>query len=207
MRGSKNLKKGFSAIEMLVSVTLFSAVVTVSLGSMLSLVDASEKSRTLKTSMDNLSFAIEDMSRNIKHGSKYYCLNNPSYPVSVASNTASCSYSGSTSDGGTYLAFRDRDGNTSIYRLNNNRIQKKVITGWGSSSDNGSGYSDITAPEINVNRLRFYSSITNFVKGWTTNIQPYVVVAMVGTVGSKTRTQTEFNLMTSLTQRIPRSAL
>ncbi len=66
----KNYKKekGFTLIEMLIAVSLFSVVLIVSLGSIMTIVDVNKKSQTLTTVMNDLSFALENMTRSIKTG-------------------------------------------------------------------------------------------------------------------------------------------
>ena len=59
-------KSGFTLIEMLVSIALFSIVVTIAMGSIFTIIDANRKSQTLTLVMNNLNFALEIMTRDIK---------------------------------------------------------------------------------------------------------------------------------------------
>lgn len=58
--------KGFTLIEMLVSIALFSIVLTIVIGSIFTIVDSNKKARSLSTVMNNLNFAVESMTRDIK---------------------------------------------------------------------------------------------------------------------------------------------
>lgn len=65
---SKKSEAGFTLIEMIVSVGLFSIVMVIMLGAVLTIVDVNRKSQTLTTVMNNLNFALESMTRTIKTG-------------------------------------------------------------------------------------------------------------------------------------------
>lgn len=62
----KHKNKGFTLIEMLVSLTLFSVVVVITIGSIFTIIDSNRKSQSLSLVMNDLNFAIESMTRDIK---------------------------------------------------------------------------------------------------------------------------------------------
>lgn len=62
------LRKGYTLIEMLVAVALFSIVLMICLGSIMTIVDVNRKSQTLTSVMNDLSFSLENMTRTIKTG-------------------------------------------------------------------------------------------------------------------------------------------
>lgn len=62
----KNKKKGFTMVEMLVSVAIFSIVITMVMGTITTIVDASRKSRTMTEVMNNINFSFESMTRTLK---------------------------------------------------------------------------------------------------------------------------------------------
>lgn len=68
-----NTQQGFTIIEMIVSLALFSVVVTVSVGALLMLVGTNDDLQGEQSVMTNLSFALDSMSREIRTGSYYYC--------------------------------------------------------------------------------------------------------------------------------------
>lgn len=68
---NKQLQKGFSLAEVLVSLAIFGMVMAVGTGAVLSLVNASYKSRTLSSTMSNVQIALDQMSRTIREGSDY----------------------------------------------------------------------------------------------------------------------------------------
>ncbi len=73
MRVKQAQLSGFSLIEILVALGLFAFVSTASTAGLLTLIDANAKSQTLMLAMDNLSFVMNNLSRNIRTGNAYYC--------------------------------------------------------------------------------------------------------------------------------------
>ena len=69
----KIYNKGFTLIELMTAVSIFIVIMTVSMGSILSIFDANRKSRSLKTVMNNLNLALESMSREMRYGRSYNC--------------------------------------------------------------------------------------------------------------------------------------
>lgn len=65
------MKRGFSLIEMLVALALFASVVIVAVGSIVILIQGQKKSYFLQTNQDNVRFAIEAISREIRTGINY----------------------------------------------------------------------------------------------------------------------------------------
>lgn len=70
----KSLCRGFTLIEMMVSLALFSMVVTVSVGALLMLVGTNDQLQGEQSVMTNLSFALDSMTREIRTGTDYYCV-------------------------------------------------------------------------------------------------------------------------------------
>ena len=62
---------GFTLIEIMVAVSIFSLIMVISMGSILSVFDANKKSQTLRTVMDNMNFTLEGMTRTIRFGRNY----------------------------------------------------------------------------------------------------------------------------------------
>jgi prepilin-type N-terminal cleavage/methylation domain-containing protein len=65
---------GFTLIEMIVSLALFSVVVTVAVGALLMLIGANDQLQGEQSVMTNLSFALDSMTREIRTGTNYYCV-------------------------------------------------------------------------------------------------------------------------------------
>ncbi|HEC32851.1 MAG TPA: type II secretion system protein [Candidatus Kaiserbacteria bacterium] len=182
-------KKGFSLIEIMVAVSLFAVVMTISVGSLLSLIDANRKAQALNSVINNLNFALENMSRNIRVGDVYHCSTSTSVPSNI--NTPK-----DCSSGGALFAFEGNKGDPTdstdqiIYRFINSRIEKSI--------DGGATFIAITAPEVTINEMKFYTVGTT--RG--DSLQPRVVMTVQGTAGISAKSQTSFNLQTTVSQRV-----
>lgn len=198
--------RGFTLIEILVSVALFSVVMVVALGALLALSSATRRAEAINTAVNNLASALDTMTRNIRTGTEYYCgsggagnnTNNctlaPQFTFlsadganavtyCLSDNGSTCDYSGSTAAALTCATGKS----CSILRC---------ITAKGSVC--AGPYLPLTTPEINVSFLGF--TVTGAARGDQT--QPRVTILMSGSI-PVTATQTStFNLQTTVTQRI-----
>src|SRR3989344_4028496 len=127
--------RGFSIIEMIVAVAIFSIVMVVCVGALLSVVDVNQRVQSMKSIVNNLNYALETMVRNIRTGRDYECLN--------ASNLQPCS-----ANPGDAISFTDQRGNAVTYRrdASTNTIKR----------DLGVETLDLTDPVVLIDRLNFY---------------------------------------------------
>jgi len=180
----KNKKSGFTLVELIVSLGLFTVVMMISTSALLSLADTNKKVQSMRIAFDNLNLALESMSREIRMGSVYTC--NPSLPVILVPGTAGSNCTG----GNSTVAFFPQNGDTMVYRLNGSIVQR--------SKDGGSNFSDITSSNVIINELMFY------VRGalLTSGNQPHLTISLDGTAGS--RVSSKFRIQTTITQRAPK---
>lgn len=75
---SQKQNQGFTLIEMIVSLGIFSIVVTTAVGAMLILISTNQQLQSEQNVMTNLSFALDTMTREIRTGYSYYCTSVPS---------------------------------------------------------------------------------------------------------------------------------
>jgi prepilin-type N-terminal cleavage/methylation domain-containing protein len=182
----KNTQGGFTLIELLVSVAIFSVVMLIAVGSLLTMTEASRKAQALKSVMNNLNFALESMSRTIRVGTNYHC------GIGGAASTQDCI------QGSSYFAFEGSGGDPNdpsdqvVYRLIDSQIER--------STDGGDNFLAITASEVVIEDLQFY--VVGSAPGPDT-IQPKVVMTIQGYADITPRTRTEFNLQTTIAQRLP----
>src|SRR3989338_6356066 len=73
MKQNNDKQKGFTIIEMMISVALFSIIMTMGIGALLNANSLHKKSQKLRAIIDNLNFVMEDISRNIRLGTDYSC--------------------------------------------------------------------------------------------------------------------------------------
>jgi prepilin-type N-terminal cleavage/methylation domain-containing protein len=187
MKILKFKNRGFTLVEMLIAVSLFVVVVTISMGALLSIFDANRNAQASKTVMDNLNLALENMARTIRFGTDYHCGN-----TGTISEPRDCTNNNNGSD---FLAVSfdiNDDGNLDriIYRKNGTAIQR---------SDNGGvSYSDITSSNMVVEELVFRVFATDN----DDTDQPYVLVTLKGYAGVQGRSsKSEFSIQTVMSQR------
>lgn len=191
-------QQGFTLIEMIVSIGLFSVVMVLGASTLLSVVDANRKTQSLKSAINNLNFAVESMARTIRVGSSYHC--GASGPVPVT-DPLDCF------GGATFFAFEKENGISSdsedqvVYCLYNGSVCIDTGKQIARSTDAGANYIAITAPDVVIDSLRFYVTGAS-VEATPPQLQPKVVVSIDGHVGDSLRTQTYFKLQTTVSQRL-----
>lgn len=188
----KTQRKGFTLIEMMVSVSIFSIVMLIGTGSILAVVNANRKAQSIKSVVNNLNFALETMSRNIRVGTTYRCDGNlPN--SSSASVRRNCKNSGDD-----HLAIESQYGSPAttndqliyFYDATEQALFRQIGTSGAAVR--------ITAEEVKITYFRF------FVDGSKLDdegIQPRVRMLVEGyaDVGSERST---FRMQTTITQRL-----
>jgi type II secretory pathway pseudopilin PulG len=179
---SLSSKKGFTLIEILTSIGLFMVVMTIGMGSILGIFNAYKKTQALKTVMDNLNFALESMSREIRFGTNYHCGSgggNLTNPLNCPS-------------GDTQISFLSSDNLQIVYRLTGSQIEKSI--------NGGTTYVAVTAPEINIQRLNFY--VFGAGNAAVNTLQPKAIITVRGKAGTKVGFDSTFSVQTMVSQRI-----
>ncbi len=182
------IKRGFSLIEMMVAVALFSIVMIVSSTALLALVDASRKAQALQSVMNNLNTALDGMVRAMRMGATFHCGN-----IGDRTTPRDCVA------GDTLIAFEPFGGDADVagdqwiywYDSTAKRLYK--------SEDGGTNGYALTAPEIQIDDMKVY--VVGTTVGDT--IQPKVVLSVRGTAGvEKVKTRTTFNIQATAVQRV-----
>jgi prepilin-type N-terminal cleavage/methylation domain-containing protein len=195
--------QGFSLLEMIVASSIFVIIMLVIVGALISLSNASRKARAVRLVTDNLSAAIDSMSRNIRMGTYYHCgcgtagVPSTSGDANFPDGVRDCPMTDALGTGGDQcFAFEGPRGDPSIstdqfvYRLFNNRIQR--------SKDGGATFIDLTAPEINITDLHFFVYGTQLDQK-----QPLIIMLVRGTAAITPQTTTNFNIETTVEARAP----
>ncbi len=171
-------QKGFTLVEMIVSIGLFTIVLFISSSAFLVVLNADRKSRSTRITMDSLNISLEDMARRIKTGTAYRCGG-----TILDTGRRDCPSPGESS-----IVFTEQDGATrTAYRLDGTTIKRQVGT---------VGIElPVVAPEITINKLRF------IVGGSGTNdsVQPHVTILIDGATTGKI--PSSFNVQTTVTSR------
>lgn len=155
-------------MEMIVAVGVFSIVATLSVSSLLILTAAERRVFNNQTNQDNVRFALEVIAREIRLGRLYH-------GCAGASSPDSC------------FAFENAFGEDVWYRLNGGAIERSL--------DNVT-YQPITAPEVDIQSLRFY---------WTgetegDDLQPRVTIVIKALSPRGGENQSVMDLQTTVSQ-------
>jgi type II secretory pathway pseudopilin PulG len=179
-------QRGFTLIELTVSVALFIVVMLVAVGALLALVDANRKARALESVINNLNITLDGMVRAIRMGSIYNCggadVPNPATGANCASGGTSFSFAPYGSDAGDQTE-------RVVYTFSNGQLFR--------SMQGGSNPIAVTAPEVSINSMTFY--VVGTVVGDTA--QPKVVMVVKGTAGASNKTRTTFYIQATGVQR------
>jgi len=172
MQSMKN-NQGYTLIELIVAVGLFTIVMTLTSGVYLLMISLNQKAQGIATGIDNLNFALETMTRNIRTGTKYSCDPDP-YTIIDCPGP----------DGGTSFTFNSTVSNASItYTIGNGAITANGVP--------------LTDPSVNIETLKFY------LNGSTVGdaVQPNVTITVSGTVQTGHEQSQTFYVETGATMR------
>lgn len=173
--------KGFTLVEMIVSLGLFTIVLFIATNAFLAIVNVDRKSRATRIVVDNLNLALEDMTRNIKTGLTYYC------------GTTDTGGVGDCVLGGDTVYFTNQEGVRMGYYFDG-VVDHAIfrITGTGP----GAVVQRITSPEINISDLKFIvSGSSSFTSG--DRKQPMIIIMITGFLGENM----PIKFQTTVTQR------
>lgn len=191
--------RGFTLVEMMVSISLFGVIMLVSVGALLSLVDANRKARSLESVMNNLNISLDSMVRAIRMGTHYNCGSTaipqaPNWgdcaqgvaPLTIVPAVFSFAPYGSNPAAQTertvYSIANDAQGRARLYR----------------SQNGGSASIPVTAPEVEIEEMQMY--VVGSAPQDVT--QPKVVIVVRGAAGEDgTNIRTTFYIQATAVQR------
>jgi prepilin-type N-terminal cleavage/methylation domain-containing protein len=169
-------KRGFTLIELIVALGVFSIAIFIATSTFLNLQNAERRVQNEVNLQDNLRFGLEMMSKEIRTGRDYHCGLSPGIlPVDCPSGDIS-------------LTFQTAQLQSVIYRQIDNRIQK--------STDGGSSFQPLTSGDVFIEDLTFY--VSGSASG--DNLQPKVLISIKASVQTK-ETKKELSLQTLVSQR------
>jgi prepilin-type N-terminal cleavage/methylation domain-containing protein len=212
----KNTQAGFTLVEVLVSLAIFSIVVVSALGAMLAISDANRRVQQTRSVMDNLSLAIESISRNLRLGYMYHCAVYTSTPGVIPRTAAQMETSANCTSPnyGNFISFWDQYREPTVpteyasyYYLREFPDPSDLVDGKRGvimyknyTTPAGDPGVALTSPDIDVQNLRFYVLGAN--PSEKNNKQPRVIIVISGkTQIGKAQEPVEINIQTTVTQR------
>ena len=122
-----NRRRGYTLIELIIAVGLFALIMLLASGAYLLMINLNRQAQNIATGINNLSFALEAMTRDIRTGTGYDC-----------GGLSSCQVSS--------FSFKNENGTTVRYDLSGSALQKTI----------GAATSILTDPSVTISSLTFY---------------------------------------------------
>ena len=174
--------RGYTLLELIVSVALFTIVVTIAISTYLQMISLNRKARATNDLVSNLSYTLESIGRTIRTGKEYDC--------GGGGGSLNCWPGGSSQ-----FSFTDENGRDVTYILKSGGVVGMCID----SACTDSSASPLTDSRISIESLQF------FVQGVGTgdSTQPRVIIAVAGEiVPDPDEAPVSFSIQTSATQRL-----
>lgn len=193
-------KRGFSLVEMMVAMSLFSVVSIIVLGSILVLINGNRQNQIEQNTMSSLTMVLDTMSRDIRTGMDYYCRND------VESNNFSTTRDCVT---GAYgFSFREviprltapsgiSGDRVAFYRYEHNNGRGEIRRRAGENGERQA----ITPAQLDILELRFFTIATEPLVGPVDTYQPAVTIIIRAREVGQTSDEVIL-LQTTVTQRI-----
>lgn len=211
MQNKKNNKNGYTIIETMIAISIFLIIIAVGMDALLNANLVHRKSQDMRSIMDNLSFIMEDMSKNLRTGYDYRCINNngdldPSL-IGIAQSGQSC----------LGIAFEYANGNPAddtdqwVYKIDSDNGETFNIS---KSTDSAQSFVKLNPEEVLITNIDQVSGVRvsgfvitgaeppNPTDGSGDHLQPLVTIRLTGEIKSKDGLTTPFSLQTSVSQRL-----
>jgi prepilin-type N-terminal cleavage/methylation domain-containing protein len=206
---SINTRKGFTLIEIIVALMIFSIVAVVALAALVKIVDANRKAQTTQDAVIGLSFALDAMSREMRTATHIYCGYNvggfpASFSVTSYTDTACPSSANyivfksavldtvSATPCNLYYAYAISGSNGGPYQL------QKAHQSAGSNCSQpltSDMFYPITPTTVTL------SGYNLSMPSWAGPDFPLVLIQLSGYAGTRERVKTYFNVQTAVSQR------
>lgn len=176
------MNRGYTLIELLVSISIFAIVMLAATAAYLSFISYNRQAQTTATVINSLFFAIDGMARDVRSGTGYGCAG------------------GCSSSGAPQLSFTDANGCSVAYGVVNGSIAKSVSGSGCVTATNA----PVTDSSVTVSSLLFY------VRGATAHdtVQPMATIVISGSAcvpntDCTSNGKIPFQIETGATQRLP----
>ncbi len=192
----KNINRGFTLIELMVSISLYTVIASVLISTVLLLANVNVRLRNSVFALNDMNLFLESLQRDIKMGSNFRCDNNndgiaPYVEVLGANSRAipsDCIFDSTlvtspTRGGGSRLIFKMQDGTYVLYTVDNTRnIKIDKYNTVGAISSTGYVFEGAAnSNNIKISSLRFYVDGTDQTDGR----QPTITIKISGYNGAR----------------------
>ena len=185
---------GYTIIETMISIALFIIIVMVGMEALLNANLLNNKSQNMRSIMDNMSFVMEDVSRNLRTGYDFYCLSgSDTVPAPGATKSGSNCWG---------IAFEPSTGGSEwVYEVVSQVVNTNTTSYIRKSTDGGATWVQLTPNQISINTtLSGFTVIGAEPPSQNDTGQPFVTIRMIGQMQYQ-NVNTPFYLQTSVSQR------
>lgn len=188
--------EGFTLVELMVSLSIFSIVMVISVGTLLIMIDINAKAQAVYSSTSNLSFALDSMTREIRTGYHYYCY---ATDINATVNVPSITTTNNCTNGNLISIIREKDAKQLVYRLHGTAIEQNLKN---TSTGVETGWQQITSDEVSIDKfeLKVVGADTYYASGSDT-AQPAVDLLIAGSISNGLNTTTDFSIQTHIVER------
>lgn len=205
--GNKKSVRGFTLVELLVSLALFTSVITVAVGALFSAQAINARLEQKQIVLDGVNLSLETIARDIRYGSVFYCDNTT--PVVLSLNRQDCPSNPNGNGGGKVIIFKP------VIKLNNSDNYSLDRVAY--YLDNGVIYKDeyphsvtpnkgirMTTPDVKIDTLNFFvTGAESFQTAKSDSNQPLITILISGqTIPRDNKIKPEkFTVQTSVSSR------
>jgi len=148
---TENNMKGFTLLEMLIALTIFTIAVFIAVSTLFSITNVQKKIIAKQSAEDNLRFAFESMTKEIRTGKIFHC---------GTSGTLTSPQNCSFPSGGNSFTFKNSPaGQTVTYQVYNNQLVKSSDGNLPCTTGSYINCQKLTSTDlVIVNKVNFYVS-------------------------------------------------
>lgn len=201
----KKPNSGFTLIEVLVSLALFSVVLVIAGGTIVSVIDINKRNQVISSVVNNLNYSIDSMVRDIKTGYLYKCDYQGSTYTVDALKSSSESGAGNCANSLTLISTISGKDIVVKYEFipaveSNGYIKKTIYEAAGAASS----YSITDKNNVTIEDLKFTVKNPSALdcEGTCDYGQPSVFVVIKGKAGNQQIEVSKFYVQTLISQRL-----
>jgi prepilin-type N-terminal cleavage/methylation domain-containing protein len=220
IRRSSN--SGFTLLEMIVSLGIFSVVAVIAIGSLVRITSLNRQAQTMQTAMNNINFILEAITREMRFGSHFNCQNAASYPGNRDLPASECDGNGNGNGNnekaimfrsarvawdettGTYCPliyaywFKGTNIGGSVYNWSISKSQQ-------TECDQPISLNSGSVPLVDTNNVKITTAVFSIKKddgGPGLDLYSWASIRLAGYVGDKETEKNYFDVRTGVSQRI-----
>jgi len=217
-------KTGFTLIEIIVSLAIFSVVAVIAVGALVRVTSANRQAQAIQSGVNNISFIMDSISREIRTGANVHCITDPFWSYTAGDPVKGTTNCPLTSSGPVIIVFNSA--NTCVGTSNNvynlvyaylfvpnssnsgatttiYKAQQKDCSSGIAAFSNGTDFYPITSQSVNITDYQIGVFASPNTSPGANVPYPYswTYIRLKGYVGTKIKDQSVFDIQTSVSDR------